>query len=260
MAESALTALREHIAGIERGREQKSCLRASLGHEAIDARLGGGLARGRLHELFAQDAADAGSAAGFAAMLAARLGGLVAWLRVDQAEATGGRLHGPGLGEIGIDPARLLLVLLPDPATLLRAAVEVVRCPEIGVAVIELWRQPRPLDLTASRRLSVAADASGVTALMLRADAEPSPSTADTRWAVRAAASAPLEANAPGHPAIEVELLRQRGGPADATWRLEWVRDRSVFRDLASAAPSGAVVPPVVRRPAGAGPPQRRAG
>src|SRR3546814_10246605 len=61
---------------------------------------------------------------------------------------------------------------------LLRAAAEIVRCDEVGVAVIELWRQPRPLDLTASRRLAVAAEASGVTALMLRIDAAPTPSAA----------------------------------------------------------------------------------
>lgn len=236
-----IAALRRRVAVLERGRPVMAAARASLGLDDVDAALGGGLARGRLHELFALDAADASSAAGFATMLGARLGGLIVWLRADEAEARGGRLHGPGLGEIGVDPARVLLVALPDALAVLRAATEVARCPEVSVAVIELWRRPRALDLTASRRLAVAAEASGVTALMLRADAEPMPSAADTRWAVRSAASAPLEANAPGHPAIEIELLRQRGRPAGQHWRVEWNRDQAQFR----APIPGPVVPAI---------------
>ena len=69
------------------------------------------------------------------------------------------------------------------------------------------------LDLTASRRLALAAEQSGVTLLMLRLEAEPVPSAADTRWAVSAAPSQALEANAPGPPQLEIELLRRRVGP-----------------------------------------------
>src|SRR3546814_14904985 len=114
---------------------------------------------------------------------------------------------------------------------LLRAAAEIVRCDEVGVAVIELWRQPRPLDLTASRRLAVAAEASGVTALMLRIDAAPTPSAAHTRWQVAAAPSPPLEANAPGIPALDPTLLRQRGGAGGTHWCVEWDRDARGFAD-----------------------------
>jgi protein ImuA len=249
-----LSALRRRIAGIERHRPAETAVLAAVGHEAIDRQLGGGLARGRLHEVFAADAADASSAAGFAAMLAVRLGGVLVWLRTDEAEGRGGRVHAPGLGEIGIDPGRMLFGVLPDPLALLRAAAEVVRCPEVGVAVIELWRMPRPLDLTASRRLAVAAEASGVTVLLLRVAAEPAPSAAQTRWSVRSAASTPLEADAPGCPAFDVELLRQRGGSSGQRWQMEWDRDRTCFHEGGSAAAPlpGAVVPAAARGSAGA--------
>lgn len=255
-----LAALRRSIARIERRTPAEAATWAATGHEAIDRQLGGGLARGRLHEIFAAGPGDASSAAGFAAMLAVRLGGALVWLRTEEAEAEGGGLHAPGLGEIGIDPGRLLLGVLPDPLTLLRAAAEVVRCPEVGVAVIELWRSPRPLDLTASRRLAVAAEASGVTALLLRVAADPVPSAAQTRWAVRSIASNPLEAGAPGHPALDVELLRQRGGPAGRRWQVEWNRDRASFHESGpdEAALLGAVVSAAAGRSAGAG--RRRAG
>lgn len=213
-----------------------------LGHAGVDSAIGGGLARARLHELFAASADDTGAAAGFAAMLAARLaednaGANIVWLRERLAEARGGCLHAPGLVELGLDPGRVVLGVLDDPLSLLRVASEVVRCPDVDVAVIELWKNPRPLDLTASRRLAVAAEQSGVTALMLRAEAEPVPSAAQTRWRIGGAAAAPLEANAPGYPTLEIELLRQRGGPAGQRWQMEWDRDQKRFREPALSRP-----------------------
>ena len=184
-------------------------------------------------------------------------GAPVLWLRQEEAERQGGQLHAPGLAEIGLDPARLLLGVLPDAVTLLRAAADVVRCAEVGAVVIELWRNPRALDLTASRRLAVAAEASGVTALMLRAQAEPSPSAAQTRWAIRAAPSEALEAQAPGYPTFDVELLRQRGRSSGGHWRLEWDRERVGFRE---ASASGAVAAAAERGPAGGATPLRVVG
>lgn len=231
---------------------------APLGHARLDAAMGGGLGRGQLHELFAAESGDKGSAAGFAAMLACLTGHAGAplfWLREEMAERQG-RLHAPGLAEIGIDPARLILVVLPDPVALLRAAVDVVRCGSVGAAVIELWGTPRALDLTASRRLALAAETSGVTPLLLRAEAEPSPSAAQTRWSVHAAPSTMIEAEAPGGPAFTVELLRQRGRPGGGCWHLEWDRDRSRFCEPTL---SGAVVSAADQRVLG-GDAQRRYG
>jgi protein ImuA len=228
----SLSALRRKVAAIERRPPSDPLARVPLGVEAVDAALGGGIARARLHELFAAEPADTGAASGFAAMLAARLGGdgPIVWLREEEAQRKT-RLHAPGLMALGLDPARVLLGIAADPLMLLRAASEIVRCDEVAVAVIELWRSPRTLDLTASRRLAVAAEGSGVTALMLRIDAAPAPSAAHTRWRVAAASSRPLEANAPGAPAFNLELIRQRGGAEGLRWRLEWDRDAHLFRD-----------------------------
>lgn len=238
-----ITMLRARIAAVERQRASVSASFAATGHAAIDAATGGGLMLGRLHEVFAATPDDGGSASGFAAMLAvlsSRPGATSFWLRERSAEARGGCLHAPGLADIGLDPARVVIGVIDDALGLLRVASEVVRCPDVDVVVIELWRMPRALDLTASRRLAVAAEASGVTALLLRADAEPMPSAAQSRWSVAAAAAVPLEANAPGHPTLAVNLLRQRGGPAGRGWLLEWDRDQSAFREPAFP---GAVVP-----------------
>ncbi|HEU4959724.1 MAG TPA: hypothetical protein VFT56_04895 [Sphingomonas sp.] len=249
---SSLASLRRRIARLERQRPSSDWARASTGHAGIDAALGGGLALGRLHELFAVEASDAGAATGFAAMLASLVAheGPMVWLREAEAEARG-RLHGPGLAELGLDPARLVLGVPREPLDLLRAAADVLRCAPIGVAVIELWRQPHPLDLTASRRLAVAAETSGVTALLLRIAAAPAPSAAQTRWRVAAAPSGALEAEAPGHPTFDLELIRQRSGPQGLSWRVEWNRDTRTFAEPAPL--SGAVVPLVEHRPVAVG-------
>jgi len=218
------------------GDECSSRGRIATGHEALDAELGGGLARGRLHELFASETDDGPNAAGFAAMLALLAAGRespVLWLRTDEAERINGRLHAPGLVELGCDPGLLLLGQAPDIRALLRSAADAARCSGLKALVVECPGKCPMLDLTASRRLALAAEQSGVTLFLLRLNAEPVPSAADTRWAVGSAPSKTLEANAPGPPMFEIELLRRRAGPAGMRWMLEWNRDRLIFREPA---------------------------
>ena len=232
--------------------------RISTGHDHVDDALGGGLARAQLHEIFPAAGGDAASAAAIAAIWGHGLGGKLVWLREERADRRL-RLHAQGFAELGLAPSRLLLGVLPDADAVLRAGADVLRCPGIGVAVIELWRNPRNLGLTATRRFQLAAEAAGVTALLLRIEAEASPSAAATRWAVRSIASRPLQANAPGRPAFELELLRHRGG-GRGRWRVEWDRDSGRFHDLGAAPLSGAVVSVPADRPAAPVLPLRRVG
>ena len=157
-------------------------------HQGLDAALDGGLQVGKLHELFAARPGDVAGAAAVAALLGRhQLGAAdspLVWLREERA-ARRLRLHAPGLAALGINPGRLLLAVLPDADAVLRAAADVLRCAGVGVAVIELWRNPPNLGLTATRRFQLAAEDSGVTALLLRVEAEPSASAAATRWSVR---------------------------------------------------------------------------
>lgn len=249
MRESAsLSRLRRQLAAIERQHQAVTAdpERVPTGHAAMDAALDGGMMRARLHELFATQAEDAAAVAGFAAMLARQAGGPVIWLRQDVAQQRGGGLYGPGLADIGCDPGRLTIAVLPDALAILQAAAEVVRCPAVGVAVIELWQAAPALDLTASRRLAMAAEQSGVTALILRVAAEPAPSAAWTRWQVAPAPSAPLEANAPGHPALDLTIMRQRHRPAGGRWLVEWNREQGCFIEPGSRADARKA--PAIRR------------
>ena len=214
--------------------------RVPLGAARIDTALGGGLARARLHELYPGEAEDAPAACGFALMLALSLGGCagnIVWIAEEASEKRLGRLYPPGLAELGADPARLLFVAAPDAKSLLRTAADVVRSPAAGIAVIAPNGPAKGFDLTATRRLTLFAERSGVTAILLRSCEGNAPSAAATRWCVRSAPSHLLEADAPGHPALLVELVRQRAGAPLPPFRLEWDRDRAAF----AAAVPGAV-------------------
>jgi len=220
--------------------------RFTLGVAPLDTILGGGLARARLHEIWPAEAADGANATGFALMLAQRAsaaGGPIIWIAEEKGEQKNGPLYPPGLVELGIDPARILFVRAPDEKALLRAAADVVRSPAAGITVIAPAGPAPLLDLTASRRLTLFAEASGTTAILLRVADPQAPSAATTRWRVAAATSQALDANAPGHPAFAVDLIRQRGGAPSSGWRLEWDRDRARFaplsRDLAADAGGG---------------------
>jgi protein ImuA len=245
-----LVMLKRNLASIAGGKLLSGDRRIATGHAALDAVLGGGLPRGRVHELFAASGEDAASATGFATMLALRTVGRrspIFWLRTDAAERLGGRLYGPGLIELGGDPDSLVLGIAPDNKALLKTAADAARCPGLSALIVECHGQCPALDLTASRRLALAAEQSGVTLFLIRLDAQPVPSAAETRWTVGAAPSQSLEAGVPGQPMFEIELLRRRSGPAGMRWRLEWHRDRLVFADPAL---SGAVVPLPAGRPA----------
>lgn len=237
-----LAALRRRVARLAgHGGQQGSRAGGWLasGHAGFDRALGGGLAVGCVHELFAADVLDAPSAAAFAALMALRVPGgtPLLWLRTVDAARRGGCLYAPGVAELGGDPGRLLLVEAADARALLAAANDAARCPGSAAVVVESWGAWPALDLTAGRRLALGARDAGTALLLLRLGAAPVPSVAETRWAVAAAPSRALEGDAPGAPAFDLDLLRWRGGPAGARWRLDWNRDEKSF---GGAALSGA--------------------
>jgi protein ImuA len=227
--------------------------RRAFGIASLDAALGGGLARGRIHEIYAAEVEDVAAPAGFSVAVATGMadpGRTVLWLRTPRAARLGGVMQATGWAELGGAPGHGLVGMVPDAMSLLRAAVDALRCSALGAVIMESWGAMRELDLTASRRLALAAERSGVPLLLLRMDAVPVPSAAQTRWQVAAAPSRALPCNAPGEPAFNLTLLRQRSGPCGLDWRLEWDRDRRMFRE---APLSGAVVSVPARRPTAAG-------
>jgi protein ImuA len=219
----------------------------ALGEVGLDARLGGGLARGALHELCAI-AEDHSAASGFALMLALRAAAEkpVLWVREDKGAQASGQLYGPGLVELGADPERLILVEAPDTLAALRAGADILGVMGLGAVVIEPFGAARALDLTASRKLVLAAEKSGVAAFILREGESCFSSAAATRWEVAATPSTPLPGHTPGQTRLAVALVRHRGGVPPFSMELEWDRDS---RSFAGPPLSGAVLPAAERRP-----------
>ena len=235
---STLASLRGSIARIEAPSETNMPNRVALGHAGADAMLRGGLAPSALHEVFAAGH-QSGAATGFIAGLAGRISPRkpLVWVRQDFSDLESGSLSMSGLAELGLDPRLLVTVRAADVDSALRTAADALACDALGAVVLEVWGDVRQLDLVASRKLTLAAQASGVAALLLRIAATPIPSTAETRWIVRAAHSPPGNAAsvsmpaAPwGAPRVDAELVRNRHGPV-GRWIMEWKCDECQFSD-----------------------------
>jgi protein ImuA len=198
--------------------------------------------------VFAEAGRQSAAATGFIAGLAARVVARrpLVWVRQDFTEIESGALSMSGLAELGLDPRLFVSVRASDVDSALRTAADALACDAVGAVVLEVWGEARQLDLVASRKLTLAAQASGVTALLLRMAAEPQPSTAETRWIVRAAHSPPAAPFMPaaasmpaaawsawGAPVFDAELVRNRHGPV-GRWIMEWKCDECLFNKPAA--------------------------
>jgi protein ImuA len=233
---NALASLRGSIERIETHGDAYSPRKVTLGHADADATLQGGLALGAMHEVFAEAGRQGAVATGFVAGLAGRLAARrpLVWVRQDFTEIESGALSMSGLAELGLDPRLLVTVRATDVDSALRTAADALACDALGVVVLEVWGETRQLDLVASRKLTLAAQASGVTGLLLRMAAEPQPSTAETRWIVRAAHSPPASSwSAWGAPVFDAQLVRNRHGPV-GRWIMEWKCDECLFEKPAA--------------------------
>jgi len=202
----------------------------ALGVPEIDAALGGGLACAALHDLSAAPV-HLGAAAGFAFALAARAPDKpkqTLWIATDFGGQETGALYGPGLDLIGLDTARLLVARVARPADALFAMEEALKCRALATVIAEIDGE---VDLTATRRLSLAARAGGALGVLLRHKPSCSPSAARTRWEVAACPSVPDELGGLGRTAFRLSLTRNRRGPC-GTWTLTWDHHERVFSAL----------------------------
>ncbi len=217
-----LDTLRARIARLERRPAPHGADMLRFGVPAIDQHLpGGGLLPGALHEVAGNgvDIEQGAIPALFLAGLLARRPGPVLWatMRAD--------LFAPALHAAGLHPDRVVFAEAGPSALLVME--EALRHPGLAGVVGEVGK----MGLTASRRLQLAAEASGVTAFALRRfrlasdPALAEPNAAVTRWRVAALPSPPPLPHAPDVPGLararwQLDLVRCRGG-APATWTVE---------------------------------------
>lgn len=233
---------------------------------ALDAALGGGLAAGSVSEIVPAKPQDAAAACGFALGLAIRLARSqtnrqcrdgraakpILWIIEDFAGIEHGAPYGPGLAQHGLAPHQLVLVRTPRAQDALWALEEALKTRNI-IVIGELWTHRKCHDLAASRRLALAARASGTPGLILHAGASGNTaSAAASRFEIASHASATdasaTDASAtggaasrlpvPGSASWAVRLLKARAGPEsrfgldrDKRHFLVWDAAKGFFRD-----------------------------
>lgn len=178
---------------------------------------------------------------------------MVLWVQDRMAAQRGGRPYMHGLpGDLC---HRLIHVEAKTPEDALFALEEGLKCRELAFVIGEIAGNPRVLDFTASRRLSLAAEKHGVPLWLVRLDAKPDLSSARMRWNVASAVSPPArwDADAPGIPSWQAELFRaRRHAPGKWTLRDDGGRLTAAGSPANGGRPAaphyGGLVRPVVDR------------
>ena len=217
--------LRREVAAID-GRLASA--RLPLGVESLDSALAGGLALGRVHMLCGRPGHD-GALTGFAVALLRRIlaqtdeAAPVVWCPA-AAGGGSGMLYAAGLAALGLDPGRLLIVDSLSPGARLAALEDILRTEGLAAVIVEYDRVSQTSDywMRLARRAQLAAEASGVTGLLLGWPV--AASGFDSLWHIAPSSAAPLSSAPSGqvdrdpswnpswHPCWQVELRHARGG------------------------------------------------
>jgi protein ImuA len=191
---------------------------------------GPGLAGGILNEMVAASHGDRPAAFGFLFALSALSleahPGPAVFVAARRALCEFGAPYGHGLAQLGLDVGRLILVDAASDREALWAIEETLRseaAPAVVAGVVE-----KSLDLTASRRLNLAAAAHATPLLLLRA-AGTATSAAATRWRVAAAPAGRDRFGAFAEERWHVMLERCRNG-RPGQWLIEWNHVAHRFR------------------------------
>ena len=226
----ALSDLRRRIVALEQAaRARRPAL--AFGVDEVDRRLPwAGLPLGTLHEFVegGVESEHVAAATLFAAGILARARGTVLWC------LKGRDLFAPALAAVGLGPDRVIYVETAKDSEVLPAMEEGLRHGGLAGVVGEVAR----LGLTASRRLQLAAEGSGVPAFAVRRwrnDVERAsadePTVAFTRWRISAAPSQAPQARKQSPQAGKQSP--QAGGEAPpaaglgrARWRVDLLRCR----------------------------------
>lgn len=243
-APDSLCRLRETIENIQHFQFDKAKPPLLLGARIAsspDSLLGGGLAFGALHETAPERAFDFGAATGFTlalAALSAKRGGETLWIQTDYARLEGGAIYGPGLDLFGLSSRRLLVLRVRRAIDALFAMEEALKCRAISSVIAEL--PDDSADLTATRRLSLAAREQNGLGLLLRHRSSSMPSAAMTRWSVAAMCGERDEFGGLGRTSFQLSLMKNRRG-ACGRMSIAWDHHECVFVPGPTAEPSDLV-------------------
>ena len=215
----------------------------------IDSCLGGGLARNALHEIRTDLSRDIAAANGFLLGLLALVikhhDGQILWASDPTVRCDAGIPFPQGLAGYGLDPRRLVLANPDNLKSTLWVVGEAASCRALAGVVLHVAGNPKSLDLTATRKLQLAAHRQGTTIFILRQAGTEEASAGLTRWRVQPAPSKDLKYNSHlGPTRLALSLERNRNGTT-GDWCLAWNPHERTFENVEAASRNRALKKPV---------------
>ncbi|WP_372989555.1 ImuA family protein [Sulfitobacter sp.] len=136
----------------------------------------------------------------------------VMWIQDRMSRRENGRLYGAALRRFGFN-GNILRVEVSHPRDVLWAMEEGASCAGLSAVVGEIHGAPEVLSFTATKRLALRAENSGVPLWLIRSGDHGALSAARERWRLRSRPSGAnrFNAQAPGAPVWEADLFRARG-------------------------------------------------
>lgn len=199
------------------------------------------LAHGEVHELWAETIADYTAAMACLLMSVKDSHRPVLWVTSRPVVRDHGLPYGPGLKQHGIAPERIILVQAHKALDALWAMEEGLKTDAFAAVVGEC----NGMDLTASRRLTLAAQTHGSRCLLLMRTPEAPSSAAHSRFRVKPAPScdALFDDRAPGNARGKLDLVKHRGGQRPFTTMMEWPSYAQDYLSMAASMADRPVAP-----------------
>lgn len=175
-----------------------------------------------VHQFISYTPTEASATTGFITAMSGRFlkdGGLCLWIGDDQ------RVFAPGLVHFGVQPDRIIFIDVRRQKDALWMLEEALKCDGLTTVVGELQH----LDFTASRRLQLAVEQSGITGFIHCHRPRSENAVACTsRWKISQLAGKSHEA-LPGviFNAWDVQLLKVRNG-RPCSWQIRWAQNTFV--------------------------------
>ncbi len=174
---------------------------------------------GTIHEFLTDGNENLAASSGFISGLASSLNrgnGIVMWI------LTKGKIYPPALMAFGLNADRTIFTFAPDDHHALWVMEESLKCDALSAVICEI----KGLEFTASRRLQLAVEQSGVTGFVLRSSRNPATSASVSRWQITPGHSITID-DLPGVgiPCWNVKLIRVRNGRG-GLWEVGWMQNR----------------------------------
>ncbi|RYY31311.1 MAG: Error-prone repair protein ImuA [Chitinophagaceae bacterium] len=210
-----LNRLRQEILPLQGFRHTKLPRESIPGFQSIESAFPGNcFPTGAIHDFICTDPSGAASTTGFISGLLSALMNKhqsAVWITSSQ------QLYPPALAHFGIDTERLIVIHAKEKEVLW-IMEEALKCEGLAAVVCQVSK----ISFTASRRLQLAVEGTGVTGMLMLSSTHKNTSSSLARWCISSLPGiAPHGLPGLGFPRWKVKLEKVRNGKP-SSWQIEW--------------------------------------